>query len=103
MVIRLSSDLRHGAGWEPSSGGVCQCGRDAGSDVQSGGGGESYGSGDAGRGQGDGARNVRPVLDLHVLFLVELVGDLAGYLYLVRGRVIPRNYGPDELAEALSG
>jgi hypothetical protein len=27
------------------------------------------------------------VLDLHVLFLVELVGDFAGYLYLIGGRV----------------
>src|ERR1035438_7171395 len=46
-----------------------------------------HGLGDAGRGQRDGARNVRAVLDLHVLFLVEFVGNLAGYLYLVRGRV----------------
>ena len=30
---------------------------------------------------------MRAVLDLHVLFLVELVGDFAGYLYLVSGWV----------------
>jgi hypothetical protein len=46
-----------------------------------------HGLGHAGRGQRDGARNVRAVLDLHVLLLVELVGDFAGYLHLVRGRV----------------
>ena len=39
--------------------------------------------GDAGSRQRDGARNVRPVLDLHVLLLVELIGHLAGYLHLV--------------------